>query len=284
MKKFLSLMLVLCLALALAPAAVADVTVPQTGVVATVENGAQIDLDLDGTPETVTFEVLAESWDDPAYVKLHVGDAELTVEGWYMDEEVRLLQVSEYQNPFLLVFDYGPSDDPDTHFIYYDEGALIDAGSICARPENFRVQDEIITAQGVRGNVLYTWFHPADYVIATSFGDYDFETETFSNPRPRYRVCPLPRETYPMGLIVTALRDIPLIDRIGGTEVVGVIPAGNDLMLSATDDRQWIYLVGGEYNELCGWVQLDTEYGTYCLIDGEQVIGSDVFQGLLFAD
>ena len=283
MKHIISLALCLCMLLCVLPAR-AEVITPETGVVVPLLSGAQVDLDQDGEPETVVYEALPDSYDEQPYVKLFVNDAELTVDGWYMDEQVYLLRVTPYDNPFLLVFDYGPSDDPETHFIYYEEGELKDAGCICANPASFRVEDGIITAQGVRGQVLYTWFHPADYVIANSFGTYDFETDTFDNPRPTYRVCPLPRDNYPMGLTVTVLVDLPLLAGRNSDQTVGTIPAGSFAMLSATDDLEWIYVVAGEYNELCGWVRLDPEYGQSCLVNGVYMDGAAVFDGLLFAD
>ena len=275
MKKTLCVLLTaLLLALSVSPALAEgdSVLVPDMYCVTPIESGVSCDLNDDGTAETIQYEV---SNDDQGtqipFVRLAVGEQEVRIDGWFMDEQLYLLRMRDLT--YLLVFDYGPSDDPETHFYYLDEnGALKDAGSIYTAPMEMEVRDEIITGD-VRGSLLYTWFHPADFTIARSL----------LPEGPSRRVAPLPRSFYPMGLLVKAKCDIPLYAQPGSNEVSLTLKEGDTAILCGSDDVKWIY-VTDESGLAGGWVAADGEYKTELIVNGQSLSGADVFDGLLFAD
>lgn len=275
MKKTLCVLLTaLLLALSVSPALAegASSLEPDLYCVTPIQSGVSCDLNDDGTAETIEYEV---SNDDQGtqipYVRLAVGEQEVRIDGWFMDEQLYLLRMRDLT--YLLVFDYGPSDDPETHFYYLDEsGALKDAGSIYTDPRQMEVKDEIITGD-VRGSLLYTWYHPADFTIARSL----------LPEGPSRRVVSLPRPFYPMGLIVKAMRDIPLYAEPGSDEISLTLKEGDTAILSGSDDVKWIY-VTDENNLQGGWIESAGEYKTDLIVNGQSLFGSEVFDGLLFAD
>lgn len=263
--------LVMALSFGLAQAETSPIVEPEEGKVTPVESGASCDLNGDGKAEQITYEVHNDDTGaTETYVKLTVGDQELKIEGWYMDEKVYLLKVQF--NTYLLVFDYGPSDDPETHFIYLDDnGKLQDAGSILANPNDMVVNRGIITGS-VRGTVLYTWYHDADYMIANNIMEGGTR-----------HVVNLPRPFYAMGLVVKAKVDVPLYAQQGGDSVALTVKAGDTVILSGSDDKQWIYVTDKD-GDNGGWLAVGGEYGIDLIVNGQTMSGSDVFDGLLFAD
>lgn len=267
----LLLALVMTLSLGFAQAETNPVMLPEEGKVTPVESGASCDLNGDGTTELITYEVHNDdTGETETYVKLTVGNQEVTIDGWYMDETVYLLKVQ--YNTYLLVFDYGPSDDPETHFIYLDgDGMLQDAGSILADPTDMVVNRGVITGS-VRGSVLYTWYHDADYMIASNIMEGGTR-----------HIVNLPRPLYAMSLVVKAKVDIPLYAQQSGDSVALTIKAGDTAILSGSDDKHWIYVTDQD-GENGGWLAVGGEYGIDLIVNSQTMSGSDVFDGLLFAD
>lgn len=269
-KTFVSLMLALIMALCACTAwAEANTAVePEANKVTPIESGVACDLDGNGTNEVITYVVDNDS--DTPNVKLTVGDQETTIEGWTMDEQLYVLNLN--RTNYLLVFDYGPSDDPETHFLYLDDnGQLQDAGSILASPNDMVVSRGIITGR-VRATVLYTWYHDADYTVANNIMDGGVR-----------HVVNLPRPYYAMGLVVKAKVDVPLYAAQGESDVAMTLSAGDTAILSVSDDKQWIFVTDKD-GENGGWLSLGGEYGTDLIVNGQTMSGADVFDGLLFAD
>ncbi len=272
MKRFLALVISLWMVLSVACGAAAAEN--EVGVLIPLEKDASIDLDEDGTEEAVSFEILHDGDGYDTGYRLRVGDSETIGSGCEMNEAIYTLKLSRYSEPLILVSDYGPSDDPETHFYAYLNGALVPAGTICAMPEAFSIEDGIITAS-VRGSVLYTWFHDADYALASGYNWGTDERSCFIHQIPRY--------VYPMSLIVTTQVDLPLIAAMNGSRSAGVIPAGSEVVLAASDDCEWVYIERMD-GEPGGWLRLAGENGYECIVGDRTMVSADVFSGLLFAD
>lgn len=251
----------------------AEASLIETGKITPVGDMASYDLDEDGTSDTIEYEIVRDSEGyDTGYI-LRVGNSQIMSDGYSMSEEINLLKLNEYTAPFLMISDYGPSDDYETQFYLYENGTLQFIGTIPSLPELMYTENGIITAS-VRGNVLYTWFREADYTLARSFGeDGQIPAALFEIPRP----------LYPMGIIVTLKVDLPLFVSPTNHDIDSVIDAGEQVVLCATDDKEWVYITSLETNT-SGWLQINRHNSYECFV-GKEVLGSyDVFDGLLFAD
>ncbi len=257
-----------------------DIWNVEVGKIVRLENGTMIDMDLDGNEERVYYEVLQEDGYDVGY-RLTVGNEQIVREGWYMDSEIYLLKLTQYAPPMLLVSDYGPSDDYATYFHVYEEGKLSYVGQIYALTDDMRIRDGIITAS-VRANILYTWYHDADFALAHSSGIDHYSEDGFAPIE--YAIYEIPRYLYSMGLIVTINVDLPLVEGMGDNTPRAVLPAGAKVILSATDDKRWVYIQSMDDWAINGWMEVIGEFGIECRVGDRLMYSDEVFSGLLFAD
>lgn len=278
MKKWLCLAVGLLMALsALGTVCAEAVAMPDVGVILPLENGVRLDLDGDGAADDVQFAPAERKDEDYFDYTLSVNGQTVSGEGVSLNPQLYALKLDEYSGTLLLVSDYGPSDDPLTHFYLYESGALLPAGIIEAMPESMRVDRGVITAP-VRGRVLYTWYHDADFALARACA-YDSEGE-FVQQAPAMHI--VPRFAYPMSLIVTLKVDLPLQATMTDERVATTLKAGSKAVLCASDDVEWVCVQdmdSGEY----GWLRLSQD-GTECVVNGASIIGEDVFDGLIYAD
>lgn len=266
---------------ALADTAQAD-TISLTAADGIVElaNGASIDLDGDGTPETVTYELTGEDY-DVGTLTVTAGDAELQVETYAgMDKLYAGRLKDDVDDVFLLVGEHGPSDDPYAYILRYSDGALTNIGGIPALPEDIAINGDVLTAT-VRANAIQTWFRESDFVIARLMR-FD---EDYNQLPDEYYVAESPRATYPMDTAVVLKRDVPLtLTPSGGAEFT--LKAGERAILTATDDLTYVYVVPVDraaHDWLPGGYLALSDY-INVVIDGEAVMAGDVFDGLIFAD
>lgn len=269
-RRMISLVAALALVLGLgcAGAEGEQAVTPEMYQVTEAASGMLCDLNGDGTPEAITYEVTGDG--STSTLTLTVGEQQTTLEGWDLHDTLYLLRMED--TTFLLAYDYGPSDDPDTHFLYLDaQGTICDAGSIYADPRDLTVSNGIITAKAVRGQLVYTWFHEGDFALATSILE----------DAPQYTVVSLPRPFYAMGLTVKAQQEIPLQASPTSSEVVCTIAAGELVVLSGSDDVEWVYLatVDGSNG---GWLRMKDSLNA--LVGGEEVPSYLLFDGLIMAD
>ena len=272
MKKAVVMLAVLCLLIC--TGACAEET-PAYGVIFPVEHAAQLDLDGDGTAENIEFEInVGEDGYDTGYT-LRINDRAFIGFGYDMNRNLYALCLDEYSGSLLLmVSDYGPSDDHETTFYYWKSGEILPAGTIYAMPENMKVSADGVITAAIRGNVLHTWFHDADFALATGF---DAEWNSI------YYMYQIPRYVYPMGNIVTLKADLPLYAGMNSNEISTTIQAGTKVVLCATDDVEWVYIQTVE-GFASGWMRLAESYGYECVVDDEIMASYDLFDGLIFAD
>ena len=270
MKKVICVLLIF---LMMTGTAYAEETILPVGEIMPISAGDAFDFDEDGVPETLEYEILrSEDGYDEGY-RLKIGDSEVTADGWCMNEELYVLKLDDYTTPLLMVSDYGPSDDYETHFYLYENSSLLSAGTIASLPEGMRVRDGVITAS-VRGEILYTWFHDEDFALARALG----EDGQISAAMHR-----IPRALYPMSLIVTMKTDLPLLVSQTNPDVSATVYTGEQVILCASDDVEWVYIESLE-TESAGWMQVNREMGFECIVGEELLFSDNVFDGLLFAD
>ncbi len=264
------------------PDAVAPETLPETlakGSVLEVANGASLDLDGDGTKEAITFTLDVADEFEGKYV-LKINDAQVNGEGCCLTGRLHAMRLNTAMNEaFLLVSEYGPSDDNACYVYCYSEGKLTYAGLVASAPEDIAVNGAQFSAV-VRGSVLQTWFRPADFTIARSY-----KTDENGVAIDAPMVVEVPRAVYPMGTIVTAKLNLDLrVSPIDGKTAL-TVKKGDKVILSATDDVEWLYVVPmteqADAMASGGWLRLQDQ----SVIVGKKVLNGDaVFDGLLYAD
>ena len=217
-------------------------------------------------------------------VRLRVGGAENSYSGWYLEEKVYAARL-DGQNVFLLVGDYGPSDDDWTEIFYYnpDAQALVDLGGVGALPENLQLNADGTFSCVIRADALYTWFRPADFRVATAYmpGENGYQVTVSAVVEAR-------RYSYPMGGVAYPTMDIPVYADTDFATIAFTVPAGERLLFASTDDATWVQVeYRDEQNQetLRGYLQIDPDLvGGNVLIDGQSYGGYDIFPGLLYAD
>lgn len=249
------------------------------GEITLLEDGMQIDLDGDGESDKVSLEVLQDEDGFDCGYRLSVNGKEMTGEGWAIEPSIYALRLNDYQGTLLMVADYGPSDDYETYFYLYemdyiaDDSMLLYAGSILSLPEMMQVNGDIITAS-VRGNVLCTWYHDADFAFARSMG---YEQALCIS------AYEIPRDLYPMSIIATMNVNLPLLKDKNGSEYALTVMEGENVILCATDDKEWL-LVQSMFSGKRGWMKIEGEFGFDCVVGDKRMFSDEVFAGLPFAD
>ena len=258
-------------------------------VIAPVENGLTADFDADGTQESVTLAADLDEYRCGGFT-LTVGGASVTrenVEG--LNETVYALPVGSVgysasaQEPYAAIFmvaEEGPSDDPLTYCYLYQDGELTDVGVIPAMPTAMTAGLDGIISTFVRCDVLGTWSRPADYALARgyAFGEDDF--------RVYYRLTEVPRDIYPLGMILELKVDLPLLAARGDTTYTGMLAADENpqVVVSATDGVRWLYLTSMD-GETAGWVKIDREdWRTRVYRAGLPLDCDEVFGNIFYAD
>ncbi|MGI6173427.1 MAG: hypothetical protein ACOYI8_05940 [Christensenellales bacterium] len=277
MRKMLCLMLALLLFLPCA--AFAEL---EKGVMTKLELASAIDLDGDGSTDTVSLSVKPEDEEypeDAVTFTLTVNGLSVEGAGYALTGELYAARLDNgYDSVLLFVPENGMSSDYACSVFLYEDEKLIAVGGIPSPAEKISVFGETLTGV-IRGSSLQTWFHPGEYVLCR---DYSYSEEyTPHDPV----LMEAPRASYPVGTIVTLKKDIALTLTPYVDEEVMVLRAGEVAALTATDDLSWIYLspVGADmYYEYAGG---------YTAIRNLQVMtadgfvdGYDAFEGLFFAD
>lgn len=252
------------------------------------QDGARDDYDGDGNAETLSFSTKLDEYDDGSFT-IGVGDQTLTVDGCIaLSGKVYALKLAygSYYNPvgfwgtLFMVNEYGPSDDPASYCFFYTDGKLYNVGEIFSSPESMSVNaDGLITTQ-VRAARIGTWSRPADYKLASG---HDWSTD---NATAFYQMIEIPRDVYPMGMIVDLKIDLPLLASRFDTDASVTLTANQQVVLAATDDCRWLY-VSSLDGETAGWVKLTGATDAFTdgvIVNGQATDVNDVFGNILYAD
>lgn len=276
MKKHLTLLTVLCtLFMSLTANCAWAETIDVYGVLTPISNAAQLDMDGDGTLDSIEYTITTDEEGYDTGYTLRINDTAVTAYGCSMNRQLYALRLEDSGDSiFLMVSDYGPSDDPETTFYYFKDGMIRSAGTIYAMPEEMEISEKGVITATVRGSVLYTWFHEANFAFGVG---YDEEWNA------SYYIYQIPHYVYPMGILVTLKVDLPLVISMTDSEVSATLPAGSQAIICASDDVGWIYIQAIDSLE-CGWVKVTGDSKCDCIVGNEILSSYDVFDGLIFAD
>lgn len=283
MKKLVACVLAVWMLWCVGVLAEGDVQTVDVGVVTRLASEGQAILLDDGRVSEYALQII-DGEDGMDGYRLSIDGMRVAGEAVELTGELYALRTGDADSGVLLmVSEYGPSDDPLSYIYYYNGERLEAAGGIPALPDGMTWEDGVIHCD-IRASVLYTWFREADFALAYDRGYMQYERAPKSP-----QMVEVPRDSYPMGTLVTTKVDLPLSIRPYGDEVAVIVPAGTEVALTATDDRGAVHVKPIEYiapeNDgwYCdGWVQLSNPVTV--LINGEEVYGGDVFDGLFYAD
>ena len=135
-----------------------------SGHVVNLGSRNSLDLDQDGTEERISLSV---DYQYPNEIEnkyiLQAGDLSVTDTGEAMDNEIWGFSL-DGKNILLIVYEYGPSDDPCCTFFKYTGDTLIRLGQIPAAPDNFVADGGVIKTR-IRCNVMGTMAIETQYMV-----------------------------------------------------------------------------------------------------------------------
>ncbi len=281
-KNTITVLLIFCLMAALLPAYADPADTIPVGQIIELFDGDVYDLDGDSIPEKISFETYMVDYE--SMFTLTIGSITLDGKGDDLTGRLHAVKMSPYTDDCLiLISDYGMSSDDTTYFYSYMDGDLSPAGTIATMPWDLTVTGQNTFTGIVRSFYLQTWSRPCDYVI-TNKGFFDEDDRYFSRS---VSVNEVPRSVYAMGTLVTVTRDIDLQVSITNPAVCSGIKAGEQAILAASDDIEWLYIERVEsdwnYDAQGGWFRTDIG-GWSCIVNGEKVETGELFEGLFYAD
>ena len=155
-----------------------------------------------------------------------------------LEKTIRILNL-DGKNLYLVVYDYGPSDDPLCTFFQYRNGSVVTAGQIDCYPGGMTVNDGVINA--TRVCKIFSTFSYNIKWKADGNGDLSTVPEDWYS-------C---ENTHTQNLNNEALQSFPVY----AAPAAG-IPSGymdpQPIMITATDGENWVYLKGQYYDQE-GW-------------------------------
>ena len=277
MKKLLVLCLIALIALTLPALAEGE----ECWQIFTVPAGAVDDFDGDENAEGVDFALEVDEYGDGSFALTVAGQTVTREYCMSLDGSLRAMKLGYGDTPYATLFmvsEYGPSDDPLTYCYLFEAGELRELNAIPAHAETFTVDEHGIISTEVRTDMLGTWFRPADYVLAHG---YDWESEDYEST---YALVEAPRDLYPMALIVDLKVDLPVRASRFDDEPAVVIPAGQKIAFTATDDSAWVFATTLD-GDAKGWFRVRTEdYLHEVETQDGWMEEYDVFGNLLYAD
>lgn len=221
-----------------------------------------LSMDLDGNGESEAVSVIfteGEKYGRQEY-SIYIGKSHAEGSGENIDPNIYGACLDGV-NTYLVIFEYGPSDDPVCTFYQWDvHSGLTEIGKIPDNVDRIQINDDGTMDAVVRCNVLQTdtirtkWCVDEDgYLMRMPQEIYEFD--------------------YSKGREYMLLQSVSVYkDPSFGSELQVLNP--QTVTIPYTDGESWVYVQGMDGND--GWF--------YC--DPEMTIGErmDVFDGLLFAD
>ncbi len=272
MKKLMVLLLAVVL---LMPCALADQ--PVNMEIYQIENEMQFDFDFDGAEEAMELKL---DVDESGYgsFTLRVAENEVTMDDCSdLADEVWVMHMGwdelNCYGTLFMVPEYGMSDDHLTYCFFYADGKLGFAGKIYAMPRNMKRTDAALITTDVRASLVGTWSRPADYVLAQRIAydaDWNYTNE--------YYVAESPRDLYPMNMMVTLNKNLPLYKtRFDSMPTMALAP-NQKVIFTATDDVSWVYVTNLE-GTMGGWFKVN--FRTVEILNSDI---DEVFSDIFYAD
>jgi len=222
---------------------------------------ATCDLDGDGAvdPATVLFE--CEPGESCNRFRLVVEGASVAGDGENFDSTFAVMDVDTSDRQLEIAIPAsGPSDDYSTRFFAWRAGRMVSLGELPGSYE-LHADGSGVVRTSIRGEVLCTWFHDAEFRLGDS--------GTFER---------IPRTSYSMNVRVAMKRELTLPGPPGHDAARVRFRKGEEVALTSSDDRSWVMVMNR--SGAMGYCTIDST-GRLTAAGLEP---TDVFDGLPMAD
>ena len=182
------------------------------------------DLNADGVADSVAVVFRADTDGSFSGYVVTINDANYEGQGEYLYGTYEVVDIdADDGRREIAISEAGPSDDYQTHYLWYDGRDVRYMGSVPGR-------SPVIDGSGVvlgtrRGSVIHTWFYQAEYRIS------DHHTVEF-----------VERDLYPMNSSVIVRQNLELFVERTDSEPGLMAPRGERATILATDDERWCLL------------------------------------------
>ena len=221
-----------------------------------------LDLDGDGVKERICYEPIPTNPSDHIMIyTITVNNSSMIYEGVQVDPTLFTGSL-DGKTIQLMLFDNGPSCDPQINIYYYTQSNLGLAGVIPS-------YQYTLTKEGIEAYCESC--HIQCYAVPFLFRFND------------NHITSIERDFYPQGNTVTTLREIPLYQEKNTSSLGITLKKGSQVVIVGSDLKEWVYIKDVSSGK-CGWLQTSNElYFPGCLLpDGTNLPATDLFDGLTF--
>lgn len=213
---------------------------------------------------------------------IYINGTYATKECEYLSGNVYAMDISYIDGrmgTMFMVEDYGLNDYAVMYCFLATENGCYDLGCIPGRAEDIAFHGDCTLTTRDRSYTLGTWSYCVDYVL--SYGISYTEDSYYED----YALVRMPQDIVTMGNIVTLNVDLPVLNSIMDTEYSATIPAGQRVVMTATDMTSKVH-VSTLDGSIAGWVwitQNEASYGSLVAVNGEWYTEDAVFGDIFYA-
>lgn len=231
-----------------------------------------IDLDEDGTTETLTYKV------EDSMGFITVDDITYSLEEFdiYMvipdEEHFYITDISPFfEGLEIAVTDDGASDDPVTHFFVYDGGELVHIGTVLGYPMKQKAVFNGFIEGGVQGYGRTTLLETCEYY---NYYWYNYDEKKLELQDTHHMLFPKALKTLNVELQVYTAPDMD-------APTVTMIPQSGVCFVEIIDD-EWVLVRAKDYSK--GYVHVTMGSDGIAIVDNVNMRADEVFGGLMFYD
>ncbi|MDO4649486.1 MAG: YARHG domain-containing protein [Eubacteriales bacterium] len=219
----------------------------------------QVDLDGDGTGETISIDAMDTNQYSPYdKYRLYVGNS--SIDGSAEQISTKYYGVTLGQRNYLVIYEYGPSDDPMCTFYGYSNGEVYKAGEIGAWMDGIQIDEDGSMHCYTNCRILQT-----------------DEIDTIWKPGSDGRISQVSQDvytfkTYNDGRFYRLLQNIEVYDEPSYNSSSYVMTPQGSVQVPYTDGTEWVYVVGASGDG--GWYNCGSASSSKW----------DIFEGLFMAD
>lgn len=204
-----------------------------------------MDLNGDGKPEQITSKgTQAQDWGmtNKVYnqIEFSVGDQTLSLESAEWDSFLYIVDIDKDDNyKEIVVYDYGPSNDPVDYYYYYNGNKIEFMGSVQGHiNENNDIEDGVLHAK-IRNDILDTHYYDLDYHLDDN-----------------HHLVAEPRAYYEVNIPMRTVESMILYTEPGSGDVCNDIQKNEMLTAYKVDFNDYVYVT--LENGKKGWIDGET--------------------------
>lgn len=244
-----------------------------SGEIIQIKNNTIIDLDDDGNKELISY---SNEFGDKLSYSLSIGEFSIDVKKYnIINDDIYLAKLSgtiSKDNNIQILVRQSDGGEYSFYSVYYYDRESLDTISYIGNLELLPYKiDEFSFKAIANGNVLEQKIEQ-EFRVASGFID---------NNRIR-SLCKVPRETYPLGIIVETKKAISIYGDQDTSNILEIIPANKKLILCSTNNYNWLYIKCID-DDIYGWVPL-VENSSMIKINEESFSLQDMFKGIYLTD